>query len=204
MRHIITILTQISWATLLNAEKWQAGVRLYHSDISGVRTFDADQHQIYDLTDNLLVPSFYIKRQLAEKFNISAEYSYFNNIQSKGVSPNSDIFNEGGNSFPAFTQYKITEDIQELSFSFLYEVWSHNNWTLNLGPTLSFSFSDTDFKDRLNRNLRTYTETDVTIGFQTGLEYQTSRNFVTGVNYRFSNLPHRDVHLFGVSLGMKW
>jgi hypothetical protein len=106
------------------------------------------------------------KRQLGEKFHISAEYSSFNNIESKGISPSTDVFNEGGLAFTALTEYNITEDIHELTISVLYEAWSNDNWNLNFGPALSISYSDTDFELPLsNFHLRNYTETDETMGF---------------------------------------
>lgn len=203
--------------TILDAEKWKAGIRLYHSEISGVRAFDADHNDNYNLTDTLFVPSIFIQTQLGEKFYISLEHSYLNNIESVGYSGDSSIFDAGGTANSTITDYDFIEDIHETSLSFLYTAWVYNKLSISIGPTISLSFSNTNFAERiniilpntnfvgtLNRHLRNYTETDVTLGFQTGLEYQSSGNFVTGINYRFSNLPSRDVHLIGVSLGMKW
>lgn len=223
MKKTYLLLILISLPSQTKAADWNLGAELSNAHISGVRAYDADQNKNANVTDDLAVPSIFASRNLGEKFQLLARYSYYNSITASGISGNPDIFKEGKIVPQIVTFYDFSEKLHEGSFSFRYRILEKVLYSLYIGPTFSISYGETDFylkpkpvfrgmhsnnstpltMQDASRKIRSFSSTDLTVGAEANISFKMTSRVDTALSYRFSNLSHRDVHLFGVSLALK-
>lgn len=205
---LLTLLLITISSTSLFAE-WKAGVDIARAEISGVRGYGTGEHTTH--TGSMSVPSIFISKEFSSGFSLQAKYSYYDEIESEGISGSSDIFNTGKIALAVMTPFKIKEDIHELSLNLSYSIRMNDTFSVRLGPTISLSNSKADFflfNDNATelglKQIDSKSSTDVTGGAEIHFQIEPNENWSSAIYYRFSNLPDRDVDIIGISIGYSW
>lgn len=192
----------------LFAKKPQFGIGIAYADISGINAYKANstRNTNAQVTNGLSVPFFFVSKTIADKFSLSYRYSYYGEIKSKGVSPDSDIFNQGGISLPVVTEYQFKERMHENTLAINYTILDKKQWLIALGPNLSLTRSNVEFFDvtQNNRSINVFSETDYSIGAELSASYNIRRNMNIIFNYRYSSTGNKDISLLELAMSYQF
>ncbi len=210
----VLILTSLLAASAYgNPKDWHLGAEMSYAQISGTRAYEASNNFNATRTKDMLVPSLKLSAKIGDNGEASIRYTVFDDIDSYGVSSDTDIFDKSEFAGQAITEYVMSEEIEDITFTYLYEINRIRDVRLSVGPNFSFLESKADFYyERLEgeigsdvfetvyRYIRSFSSSDVVIGAEANAAIQLSDRARFDLAYRFLNPPDRDIHMLSLSL----
>lgn len=201
----------------LLASEWELGIGVYKADISGFNAFKASGNFNEQITEDLTVPFLFVEKSIGSKYNLTFRYSYYDEIVTNGVSSTSNIFNDTSGCC-VYTQanvdYRFFESMREVSVSMNYILVNSDKWKIQAGPSLSITSVNSDmymvdlvgtigsdvFVEQLTRKLEKFSETSYSPGAEAKVSYIISKRVNLNLNYKFSSLSEKNIHLLGASV----
>ena len=131
-------------------------------------------------------------------------YSYYGDLKGSGFAGSSDIFNDGGLAIPVITEVVSHEDIHEFNFDARYVLDLKNGLSLGLGPTLSLFHSRAKIGTRATPRIRSFSDTDLSLGGALRLNYQINERWSAGLGYRYAAPTDRHFHIVSLDASYKF
>ena len=213
----IGLIFLLATTTFASASDWHLGVEMAYARLSGVRAYDASKNFNEIVTKDMLVPTLKLSTNIGNKGETSLNYTFFDDIDSFGSSPDSDIFDESEVAFQVVSPYAISEEVQEFRVGYLYEIVTLKKARLKIGPNLSLFDSNANFYSKsiegelgsdiyetVFRYLRSYSSSDMAFGVEANATVSLSDKIRVDCSYRFVNPTDRDIHMLSLGLGIKY
>jgi opacity protein-like surface antigen len=179
----------------------EAGVA--YVDISGVRSYAAGANLSKNETSAIAAPFLRATCGLGN-WELGLGYSYYGDLKGSGVAGSSDIFNEGGIASTVLTEVVSTEDIHEFNFDARYVVDLKHGLSLDLGPTLSLFHSRAKIGTRAAPSIRSFSDTELSLGGALRLNYQINERWSAGLGYRYAAPTDRHFHIVSLNASYKF
>ena len=102
------------------------------------------------------------------------------------------------------TEVVSHEDIHEFNFDARYVLDLKNGLSLGLGPTLSLFHSRAKIGTRATPRIRSFSDTDLSLGGALRLNYQINERWSAGLGYRYAAPTDRHFHIVSLDASYKF
>ena len=207
-QHPMNKISTLALAALVAASAAQAAspsveAGVAYVDISGVRSYAAGSNLSKNETSSKAAPFLRATYGLGN-WELGLGYSYYGDLKGSGFAGSSDIFNDGGLASPVITEVLSHEDIHEFNFDARYVLDLKNGLSLGLGPTLSLFHSRAKIGTRATPRIRSFSDTDLSLGGALRLNYQINERWSAGLGYRYAAPTDRHFHIVSLDASYKF
>jgi predicted porin len=177
-------------------------VGISYLEASGFNAYGTDNpiNEFEGLKQNSAVP--YIGyRYTNNNWRVRFGYQDYGSFKRNGISPSSDVFNQGGLNLPVLTPFTVKEDISNFNLDLTRLFPINDQWTFEAGPSINFvkqraSVINTSNQVRLLKTNRSNEQ----LGALVGMSYAFNDQLDLTMNYRFNKASDIDLHTFGLNL----
>lgn len=158
-------------------------------ETSGLRLYAARAYLRENRTSSLTAPQLRVSVPVGESWTVGAGYGYYATFRGFGVSPDSDVFNQGGIASQVLTPFSSAEKIHEVNLDLRFRRALSESWMIEAGPTLSL------FHSRATIFTRSFTANDVRLGGAAFVRASITEQWSVAAGYRYAAPPDRTFHL---------
>ena len=165
----------------------EAGVAIVET--SGLRRYAAQRFLTENRTSSLAAPQLRVSMPVGDSWVVGAGYGYYATLRGHGVSPSSDVFDDGGSSLQVVTPFSSEERIHEATLDVRYRLPLSAGVAVEVGPTLSWFYSRATIWNR------SFTADDVRLGGAINFLCPINERWAVHAGYRYAAPPDRTLHM---------
>lgn len=140
-------------------------------------------------------------RYTNNNWRVRVGYQDYGSFKRAGLSPDSDVFDQGGLSLSVETPFQVKEEVSNINLDLTRLFSINDQWTFEVGPSVNFVKQRATVVNTSNQvRLLKINNNRVQVGALVGMSYAFSEQFDVNMNYRFNQASKVDLHTLGVNL----